>query len=166
MNQHCFKITPMDREASRAIIEWRYPPPYDLYNIVTEDTEVVISAFLDPDFGYYKITNEEAKLVAFCNFGLDARVPGGDYSVEALDIGMGVHPDLTGKGSGQIYAQYVLDYAEKIYHPDIYRVTIAAFNERAQKVWVRTGFSLTQRFKRSLDGKDFMIFTRWRAEID
>lgn len=154
------KFTAMDREAARAIIDWRYPPPYDMYNIITDAAEAVISAFLDPEFAYYKITGDDDELAAFCNFGLDARVPGGDYSEPALDIGMGVLPELTGKGLGSGFAQAVITFAEKKYQTQLLRVTIAAFNKRAQRVWEKSGFKQEQHFKRSLDGKEFIILVK------
>ena len=79
---------------------------------------------------------------------------------------MGMHPELTGKGSGLIYTQAVLDFEVKTYQPEMYRVTIAAFNKRAQRVWEKAGFSLKQHFIRSLDGNMFIIFTRQRARND
>ena len=159
------RVTPIDRTAVGEIITWRYPPPYDLYNIGAQDAEVEIDAYLDPAYQYYQMRNETGELVAFFNFGVDARVPGGDYSPEALDIGLGVHPDWTGSGYGSIFVQAVLRFARQQQAPVCYRVTIAGFNRRAQRVWQKAGFSEVQKFQRPKDGMNFLIFTADADEI-
>ena len=97
-------------------------------------------------------------MVAFCCFGEDAQVPGGDYSAEALDLGLGVRPDLTGQGQGQVYIQAVLDYARRHYAPRSCRVTIAGFNTRAQRAWTKAGFRPMQRFESTHSHQPFVIY--------
>ena len=106
------------------------------------------------------ITDEQGELVAYCCFGLDARVPGGDYDTPALDIGLGVRPDLTGQGRGLGYLLAVLGVAQRTVSPGTFRVTVAEFNKRAQKVWRRAGFRPVQRFVRQQDGRPFVILLR------
>lgn len=150
----------MNRASAEAIFQWRYEPPYDVYNLAGYPAKETIAAFLEPDFAYYQINDRADTLVAFCNFGVDARVPGGDYSEDALDIGLGVSPDLTGVGRGSSFVKAVLAFALQAYQPSAFRVTIAEFNKRAQRVWINEGFILTQQFQRSLDGAPFLIFTK------
>jgi len=87
-------------------------------------------------------------------------VPGGDYSDEALDIGLGVRPDLTGRGQGLTFVQTVLAFAQKQYTPAAFRVTIAEFNKRALRVWQKAGFRAVQRFETSFDGRPFIVLVR------
>ena len=109
------------------------------------------------------ITDEQVELVAYCCFGLDARVPGGDYDAPALDIGLGLRPDLTGQGKGLGYVQAVLGVVQHTVATDTFRVTVAEFNERAQKVWRRAGFRPVQRFVRPQDGRPFVVLLRKAA---
>ena len=88
-----------------------------------------------------RMHDENGRLVGFCSFGEDGQVPGGDYSTDALDIGMGIHPDFTGQGLGSSFVLAVLDYAQRKFQPTTFRVTIAAFNQRARHVWGKNGFS-------------------------
>jgi ribosomal-protein-alanine N-acetyltransferase len=90
-------FNPMDEASARLIPEWRYDAPYDIYNVAPGDVEKEMQLLLDPQNAYHTITDEHGDLVAYCCFGLDAQVPGGDYSAAALDIGLGVRPDLTGQ---------------------------------------------------------------------
>lgn len=151
---------PMDEASARAILTWRYEAPYDLYNLEPGDVEEAVQFFLDPQNGYQSMADEQGELVAYCCFGLDARVSGGDYDAPALDIGLGVRPDRTGQGRGLEYVRAVLGLAQRTVAPDTLRVTVAEFNKRAQKVWWQAGFRPVQRFVRSQDGRPFVVLLR------
>lgn len=155
-----FTFRPMDETAARAILGWRYDPPYDVYNPGSADTEGAVRAFLDPHNAYYGLYDDRETLVAYCCFGPDARVPGGDYSDEALDVGLGVRPDLTDKGRGPIFVRTVLNFGRLTWAPLTWRVTIAAFNARAQRVWAGAGFRPVHTFQRNGDGSPFVILVR------
>ena len=115
---------------------------------------------MDPGHQYYRMADEQGELVAYCCFGLQAQVPGGDYRSEALDIGLGVRPDLTGQGQGLAYVNGVLDFARATFAPCSYRVTIAEFNERARRVWEKAEFQFVARFQRERDGRSFVVLVR------
>jgi len=155
-----FTFQPMDEANARAISEWRYDAPYDIYDPASDDVKVAMQLFLDPQNAYHTITDEHGDLMAYCCFGPDGQVPGGDYSAAALDIGLGARPDLTGQGRGLIYVKAVLDFARRAFPPTAFRVTIAEFNKRAQRVWQKAGFQPVQTFQRSGDGMPFVILVR------
>jgi RimJ/RimL family protein N-acetyltransferase len=150
----------MDEAAARDIIAWRYEAPYDVYNLGLEDEEQVVSCFLDPANAYYAIFGRQRTLAAYCCFGAEGQVPGGDYSDSALDMGLGVRPDLTGQGLGGTFVGAILRFAQGELAPAAFRVTVAEFNERALRVWKRAGFQPAQRFKRTFDGMPFVVLTR------
>ena len=106
--------------------------------------------------------DESGRLVGFCSFGVDGQVPGGDYRAEALDIGMGICPDFTGKGLGSSFVRAVLDFAEKEFQAKAYRVTIVAFNRRARRVWERNNFQQVQSFIHADSRREFCVYT-WDA---
>jgi ribosomal-protein-alanine N-acetyltransferase len=150
----------MDEASARAVPEWRYDAPYDIYNINPDDVEKEMQLFLDPQNAYHTITDEHGDLVAYCCFGPDGQVPGGDYRAAALDIGLGVRPDLTGQGRGLTYVNAVLDFARRTFPPTAFRVTVAEFNKRALRVWKKAGFRPVQIFQRREDSLPFVILTR------
>lgn len=153
-------IQPMNEVSARSLVNWRYDAPYDFYNINTDEIEKEVEYFTDPQNAYYAIMNETGELIGFCSFGLDGQVPGGDYSQEALDIGMGIRPDLTGQGNGVQTSEVVLDFASRRFDPDRFRVTVAAFNKRAQRVWQKLNFRAAHSFSREQDGEPFFILLR------
>ena len=85
--------------------------------------------------------------------GPDARVLGGDYSHDAIDLGLGLRPDLTGHGRGRDLVAAVLDRVSEVLANPTLPVTIAAFNIRAIRVWEAAGFAITCRFLRPGDGR-------------
>ena len=153
-------IITLTADQVRAFIHWQYAGPYAMYNISREDEEAQIHFFLDPQNGYFAIMDEDGTLHGFCNFGADARVPGGDYSAKAIDIGMGLRPDLIGQGNGSLYAATVFEFANIHYSDQQHRVTIAEFNQRAQQLCSKFGFAQVERFIREKDGRPFIIMIR------
>lgn len=143
-----------------SIMEWHYEAPYDIYDPGHGDPEKNSQAYLDPQYAYHAITNEQKELVAYCCFGSDATVTGGNYNTPALDIGLGVKPDLTGHSHGDAFIESVIDFAIINFPDDKLRVTIANFNARAKRVWQKAGFKETSKFQRKPDGLPFVILTR------
>lgn len=139
------------REQARSVVCWQYDPPYEIYTIIkdcsnTAEIERTVNYFLRPDVRCHAITTSNDELIGFCTFGQDARVPGGDYSTDALDIGLGVRPDWTGKGYGTDIVAAVIAYAIATFKPYRLRVTIAEHNMRARRVWEKNGFVPQSRF--------------------
>lgn len=148
-------FSPIDEPAAREIVCWRYEPPYDIYNL--EDSTDSIQYALDPHNNFYTMRAENGELVGFCSFGEDGQVPGGDYAADALDIGMGIRPAFTGQGRGVDFSLAVLNFAQKEFQPIAFRVTIAAFNQRAQRVWQKNGFRRIQTFTHESSKREFMV---------
>ncbi|MEZ4867254.1 MAG: GNAT family N-acetyltransferase [Caldilineaceae bacterium] len=153
------------RQHALLLTSWRYAPPYDVYNRNDPPSDAEIAYWLDPAVACHAVMDASQNsdvdaLVAFCTFGPDGQVGGGDYRRDALDIGMGVRPDLTGQGLGAHFAQAAIDFARQTYHPPALRVTIAAFNQRAIRVWEKLDFHEVQRFPSAHNGREFIVFLR------
>lgn len=155
-----FLFHPLDENTARQIITWHYEAPYDIYNLASPEPEETVQYLLDPQNAFYSIHNQSGDLEAFCSLGPDGKVTGGDYSTPALDIGLGVRPDLTGQGYGSGYVNAVIDFAHRTYAPDRLRVTIAAFNHRAQRVWEKAGFQVIQEFQGGWTNMDFVVMIK------
>ena len=136
----------LEREHALAILKWRYTPPYDYYNFDADTIQEDLCYLLDPKNTFCAILNLQGELEGYCSFGSDGQVIGGDYNNEALDIGMGMRPDLVGQGRGKQYAQAVAKYGANQYRAQQLRVTIAEFNQRAQRVWEQLGFEQAEKF--------------------
>jgi RimJ/RimL family protein N-acetyltransferase len=152
-----YSFNKMDGISARAILGWRYDAPYDIYNLPSDEVESVVQHMMDPQNAYSSITDEQGELTAYCCFGREGQVPGGGYSRDALDIGMGVRPELTGRGLGHEFVDSVLDFAGTTFAPCAYRVTVAEFNKRAIRVWEKAEFQRVDRFQREHDKRPYVI---------
>jgi ribosomal-protein-alanine N-acetyltransferase len=152
---------PADEASAREFLQWQYEPPYDIYNCPPADLEEALQYNIDPKNNVYAMFDQNDALVAYCSYGEDAQVPGGDYSEDALDIGLMVKPELTGQGLGEAFTGEVIRNGVERYAPKKLRVTIAVFNKRAIHTWEKNGFQQTQMFKRrSRDGMEFIVMTK------
>ena len=134
----------MDRASADAVVAWRYEAPYSVYDGQPEN----VGALMNPAYHYYTITNEAIELIGFCCFGGDARVPGGAYAdADALDVGAGMRPDLTGRGFGANFVGAILDFGLDTFSPSALRITVATFNERAIRVYEQAGFERVETFR-------------------
>lgn len=153
------RFEPLSEEDASAIVGWRYEGPYAVYNARPEDKP----ALLNPKYSYHSVRNEQGELIGFCCFGLDARVAGGNYEDaegETLDVGLGLRPDLTGRGMGLGFTSAVLEFAKERFSALEFRLTVAAFNLRAFRVYERAGFQEVGRFRSERDGRQFVQMTR------
>ena len=151
---------PLEREDAIAILNWRYISPYDRYNFDVNTFKQDLSYLLDRQNAFFAILNLQQELQGYCSFGSDGRVLGGKYDTNALDIGMGIRPDLTGKGNGKQYARSVAEYGISLYEAKQLRVTIAKFNKRAQGVWKQLGFRQVEKFTKVGTEDEFIIMIR------
>lgn len=145
------RFQPMDEASAREIHSWCYEPPYDVYNAAPDESETFMRSLLDSAYAYHAITDEQGELVGYCCFGADARVPGGDYDTDTLNIGLGLRPDLTGQGRGLAFFEAILDFARRTFGPQALRVTVAAFSQRAMRVYEKAGFERMQTFRSESD---------------
>jgi [ribosomal protein S18]-alanine N-acetyltransferase len=137
----------MTREIALNILNWKYDPPYDLYN--NEVSEDAFSELLND--GYIAVEGGTGELIGFYCSGPSAQVPAGRvlgvYSESAIDVGVGMHPMLTGKGNGYLFFSFVLNELGNLSPNSSFRLTVAKFNERAVKLYENHGFIKTFEFK-------------------
>jgi ribosomal-protein-alanine N-acetyltransferase len=151
----------MTEACARMVVGWRYEPPYDFYNLDPTRLDTLIrESFLNSAYHYFSVFDEQDTLIAYRCFGEDARVPGGDYSADALDMGGGLRPDLTGRGLGPRVMRAAMDFARVEFSPRAFRATVAGFNLRAQRACEKVGYVLTQRFLASHSDLPFVILMR------
>ncbi|RKJ40518.1 N-acetyltransferase [Acutalibacter sp. 1XD8-33] len=131
-------ILPMAPEHAAQIAAWRYPGEYALYNWPEGEPPCNLL-----DSGSYVLLNQTGGLVGFYQFGAEARIPtegASPYLPGFLDMGLGLRPDLCGLGLGKSFVLAGMDFAQSRLRAESLRLTVAAFNLRARKVYERCGF--------------------------
>ncbi|HEY2551880.1 MAG TPA: GNAT family protein [Streptosporangiaceae bacterium] len=153
------QIVPLTPEHAADIVTWRYPPPYDCYDMTGADSAVLT----DPASGFFALTGDAGELIGFRSFGQDGQVPGGSYDASALDTGGGLRPELTGRGLGREAIGTGLDYGRQRFAPPAFRVTVASFNARALTVLTALGFRPVSHFAGTVDGRSYQLLVRPEA---
>ena len=125
-------IEPASPEALADIATWAYEPPYDFYDGRHEPVR-------DPA-RYFAALDEGGSLVGHYYFELRDGV---------LQYGLGLRPELTGRGHGLEFFRVGLEFGRERFRPERIVLAVAAFNERAITVYERAGFRITGRHVRS-----------------
>ena len=148
-------VVPLTPEHARDIRAWRYPPPYDCYDMTGADPDWLV----DPAAGFHALV-ADGRLVGFRSFGADGRVPGWEYDDRALDTGGGLRPQLVGQGWGRHAISAGLAFGRERFAPEAFRVTVATFNVRALRVVRALGFEPVGQFRAATDGTSFEVLVR------
>ena len=157
-----YTVSEMTVEDAKKIGTWKYAPPYSIYSM-TDDPESIEEL---TDGTYYSVYNNDELIGYFC-YGKNTQVPGGIkeglYADENLiDIGLGLRPDLTGKGHGLCFFTTGLDFGKHKYGRKPFRLTVATFNQRAIKLYEKAGFQMVAQFinKRGEKETEFFVMEK------
>jgi [ribosomal protein S18]-alanine N-acetyltransferase len=148
-----FVFSLMDEGDARAIQTWCYEGAYAVYNMGDDDGDdpEAMAEFLDRRSPYYAVRNEQGELVGFFNFGTSALMwesqePRIYIEDKTVTIGLGMRPDLTGKGLGLAFVQAGLQFARQEFAPEHFRLYVFPWNERAIRVYEQAGFQRVRVF--------------------
>ncbi len=147
-------LCPMTAEEAREVMEWKYPAPYDMYNWEAEDDPAELL-----DGSYFSCREKDGRLGGFLCFGPNATIPTKESVYEAgyLDIGLGLRPDLCGKGLGRGLLELGMEWARSELGASRFRLAVAQFNLRAQKVYRSCGFREISRVTHRTLGAPFLL---------
>ncbi|WP_413382000.1 GNAT family N-acetyltransferase [Alkalihalobacillus sp. 1P02AB] len=140
-------ILPMNQKYAFEILQWRYPKPYDFYNIYYSNH--ALSELLEEN--YFAVVNQNNGLVGFFCTGRSSQVPSGvlvkAYENDCTDVGLGIKPHLTGRGNGYDFCSFIFSYIQKQKTSQTsLRLTVATFNQRAIRLYKKLGFIKDKQF--------------------
>lgn len=138
------KILPITQQNAEEIVAWKYPDPYGFYDLTAdpEDYQEFISPSQRSEHTYAAWDQED--LIGFFTFH-----PIGGRKVE---MGLGLHPDRTGKGFGESFVKEGLAFARDNYRAEVFLLAVALFNKRAIKVYEKIGFKKTESYQQRTNG--------------
>lgn len=139
-------VKDMTEDFARQILSWTYEKPYELYNSgISDETmrEVLNNS-------YFAVVNHVEELVGFFCIGESAQVPIGSlfgiYKEYLIDIGIGLKPELTGKGWGSTFFSFILNEIKETFDQHSVRLTVVKTNARAIHLYEKFGFVKEREF--------------------
>ena len=126
------KVRDLTDADAHDITSWRYEGRYATYDV---------TGGVSPGLGYFAVEHG-GRLVGYCCFGAEARVPGVDEEPGTLDVGYGMCPELMGRGLGREFVGAILAYGVWRYRPRRLRMLILRWNERSRRTAERHGFGV------------------------
>jgi [ribosomal protein S18]-alanine N-acetyltransferase len=124
-------VQPLSERQAEEIATWRYEFPYEWYDTASDPRRIELFANPRRRDGLRAVVEDDGALVGFFNF-----VREGDE----VRIGLGMRPDLTGRGLAQPFIEAGLEYARAQWEPLRFRLWVARWNERALRAYRRAGF--------------------------
>lgn len=143
----------MTEAEAEEVISWRYPGEYAFYDMERDIEDMAELRATHVREAKYFSALQDSELIGFFGFDLEGDV---------LELGLGLRPELTGKGLGASFLQSGLDYARERFAPQRFRLRVAEFNERAIAVYERAGFVTDRRYVHDFYGTpyDFLEMSR------
>src|SRR6187551_2194576 len=104
-----FTFAGLSQEEAEAIAEWHYPEPYSFYDwsADVDDLQELLDAARRGG-AYWGVHDEGGDLIGHFSFK-----PAGD----AIEIGLGLRPDLTSRGLGADFLAAGLEFARERFSP-------------------------------------------------
>jgi RimJ/RimL family protein N-acetyltransferase len=116
---------------AREVESWHYEPPYDFYDRASHPNDA--AEMRDPARReqFRAVLGDDGRLDAFWYFKPDE---------ESVEVGLGLRPDLTGRGLGESFLLAQLEYARERWRPERFRLFVTVWNQRAIRLYERLGF--------------------------
>jgi ribosomal-protein-alanine N-acetyltransferase len=114
------------------ILTWRYEGRYSTYDV---------TGGVSPGLGYFAVEHGR-RLVGYCCFGAEARVPGVGERAGTLDVGYGMRPELVGRGLGRQFVGAIVAFGRERFQPSRLRMLVLRWNERSLRTASRHGFEV------------------------
>jgi ribosomal-protein-alanine N-acetyltransferase len=150
-----FSIRPFTGADADAVASWRYPPPYDAYD--TSEDPSFEAGLRDPArWGAFEFAVDDPETGELVGF-LELTAIKGQGCVE---IGLGLRPDLTGRGLGPAYIEAAMTFALERWTPSTFALDVFPWNERAIRAYERAGFERGEVYVRTFPDGNEVTFLR------
>jgi ribosomal-protein-alanine N-acetyltransferase len=144
----------MDDADANEVARWRPDPPYDLYDSTADPAD--LAELLDQERRrgvYFSVLDGENRLAGFFQF---------ERKDGTVEVGLGLGPDLTGKGLGARFVLSGLAFARARFSPQRFTLSVATFNERAIGAYERVGFRRGEVYTHETNGGEYEFLPMWR----
>ncbi len=77
-------------------------------------------------------------------------------------LGLGMKPEYCGKGQGEEFLQTILQFIEENISVKSLTLSVADFNQRAQKLYLHCGFNVIKRQPQESNGR-LPLLSKWKG---
>ena len=143
-----FAFRPMTQRDAEDIASWQYPDEYAFYNWDADPAD--LAELLDANARtnqYFTVTDPAGSVIGFFQY----KPPQQDR----LEIGLGLHPALTGRGFGLPFVESGLEFARGCFQPKTFTLSVASFNHRAIAIYMRAGFTVARTYTHWTNGAEW-----------
>ncbi len=134
-------------EAEEIAYNWHYEGKYSFYDIEADEGDLAEFLAEDSRGDHTFSVKENGALIGFFTV---CKINDG-----AVDIGLGMKPDITGNGLGLQFINAGLAFSKEQYSCNYITLSVATFNERAITVYKRAGFKAVGTFVQKTNGSCF-----------
>ncbi|OIU72590.1 GNAT family N-acetyltransferase [Rossellomorea aquimaris] len=132
------------KEAVDIAYGWHYEGDYAFYDMEADEED--LAEFLNPESRGDTVFTVFKETEAVGYFSITRPEKG------VCDIGLGMRPDLTGNGMGAGFLKAGLSFVIDEFKADKITLSVAAFNQRAIKVYEKNGFTAIDAFIQETNG--------------
>lgn len=142
-----FNIVPMEEIHGADICTWRYDSPYDIYSWLPWEQMKA----LDVEFGnpvlraeqYVSLVDDKGVLTGFAQY----------FPLQGVTrLGVGMRPDLCGKGYGKSFVLTIVDEARRRKPENEIDLEVLTWNTRAIRAYQKSGFVITDLYEKMTPG--------------
>ena len=140
-------LLPMDQDDAETVSRWRYEEPYAFYNSDADPDD--LADLRDPEQregSLFSAYDERGILAGFFEFTANG---------STIEIGLGLRPDLTGKGIGLGFLLAGMEFARKRFAAKDFQLSVATFNRRAIRLYEKAGFQPARTFMQDTNGGQY-----------
>ncbi|UOR13910.1 GNAT family N-acetyltransferase [Halobacillus amylolyticus] len=130
-----YNFSEISKKQAEKISNWHYEGEYSFYDY--ENDEEDIAELLSPRGDIYYMVKKGNEEIGFFCF---------ETEEDSVEIGLGMKPELTGRGMGLDFFKAGLNFAISKFNPKEITLSVATFNKRAIKVYKRAGFESVKTF--------------------
>lgn len=137
------RVRELTVEDAAEIATWRYAGPWAAYDGRADQPVRAEDGYVAVCDG--PVDGRGDRLVGFACVGAEARVPGLTELPGVVDLGVGMRPDLVGRGLGPVFAGTVIEHVRRTSSVPLgaklrLRVVVQDWNQRSLRLTRRLGF--------------------------
>jgi [ribosomal protein S18]-alanine N-acetyltransferase len=154
-----FDIRAFTEADADAVAGWRYPPPYDVYD-ASEDPSMHIEMRDPQRWGVTWFAADDADSGELAGFLEMVATEPDEAGRAEVEVGLGLRPDLTGRGLGSAFVEAALGFARDRWRPRTFALDVFPWNERAIRCYERAGFGRGEIYVRRFPDGNEVTFLR------